>query len=103
MDDKPATKEQGRAIWDEFLRERFVRGGDEDFDYGEVDENEGLGSLEHMDREEAYLDEEQPEWADDSDINETSTGSAAGDENLKEYQRRKRERILVGQTGVQDF
>lgn len=104
VDDKPATKEQGRATWDEFLRERFVRGGDEDFDYDQVDKNEDLDSLEHMDREEAYFDEEEPEWADDSDVDKISTGSAAGDgQNPKERQKPKRERILVGQTGIQDF
>lgn len=106
VDDKPATKEEGRAAWDEFLRERFVRGGDEDFDYAKVDENEDLDSLEYMDREEAYFDEEEPEWADDTESDDGDAGSAAaaGDgRETEERQRPKRERVLLGQTGVQDY
>lgn len=103
VDEQPATKEEGHAVWDAFLRERFVRGEDDDFDYGKVDENEDLDSLEQMDREEAYFDEEEPEWADDSDLDETNTGLSADDGDMAERQRTKRERILLGQTGVQDF
>lgn len=104
VDNKPATKEEGRAAWDEFLRERFVRGGDEDFDYGKVDGDEDLDSLENMDREEAYFDEEEPEWADDSEEDEEEP-EVRGETNPEQGDRPrpKRERVLLGQTGVQDY
>lgn len=112
-EDGPATREEGRAAWEEFLRERFVRGGDEDFDYGRVDGDEGLDSMEERDREEAYFDEVEPEWADDDDdldsddSDEDGRGhdEAMGDgEGTSGGQRRpKRERILLGQTGIQDY
>lgn len=104
VDDKPATKEEGRAAWDEFLRERFVRGGDEDFDYSKVDGDEDLDSLENMDREEAYFDEEEPEWADDSEEDEEETEvHGEKDPERGDHPRPKRERVLLGQTGVQDY
>lgn len=108
-EDGPATREEGRAAWEEFLRERFVRGGDEDFDYGRVDGDEGLDSMEERDREEAYFDEVEPEWADDDDDDDSdsdeSDDEAMGDgEGTSGGQRRpKRERILLGQTGIQDY
>lgn len=104
VDDKPATKEEGRAAWDAFLRERFVRGGDEDFDYSKVDGDEDLDSLEHMDREEAYFDEEEPEWADDSaEDEEESEVPGETDHESGERRRPRRERVLLGQTGIQDY
>lgn len=104
VNNEPTTKEEGRAAWDEFLRERFVRGGDEDFDYSKVDGDEDLDSLENMDREEAYFDEEEPEWADDSEEDEEDT-EANGEKDPEQGigPRRKRERVLLGQTGVQDY
>lgn len=104
VDDKPATKEEGRAAWDEFLRERFVRGGDEDFDYSKVDGDEDLDVLENMDKEEAYFDGEEPEWADDSEEDEEET-EVHGDQDPEQGDgpRRKRERVLLGETGVQDY
>lgn len=100
---KPATKDEGRAAWEEFLRERFVRGGDEDFDYSRVDGNDGLDSMENRDREEAYFDEEDPEWADDSEEDGDDDAVAAGEDRSGGTTRRKRERILLGQTGIQDY
>ena len=80
--DTPAqTREEGKAQWHSFLRERFVRGGDEDFDYaGLVDNDDELDTLERREEEEAWFDEEEPDWASDG-----------------------AERILEGETGVQDF
>ncbi|KAK1776400.1 hypothetical protein QBC45DRAFT_395277 [Copromyces sp. CBS 386.78] len=75
------TREEGRGQWTAFLRERFVRGGDEDFDYaGLVDNDDELDTLERREEEEAWFDEEEPDWASDGV-----------------------ERILEGETGVQDF
>ena len=100
---RPETKEEGRAAWEDFLRERFIRGGDDDFDYGPVDGDEGLDELESRDREEEWFDGEEPEWASDG-----SEGSAGADGDVGpdgEPGRRKgpRERVLIGQTGVQDY
>ncbi|KAJ4388451.1 hypothetical protein N0V85_007545 [Neurospora sp. IMI 360204] len=87
--DTPAqTREEGQEQWTAFLRERFVRGGDEDFDYaGLVDNDDELDTLERREEEEAWFDEEEPDWASDDD----------GEEG------RRVERVLEGETGVQDF
>lgn len=100
----PTTKDEGRAAWEDFLRERFVRGGDDDFDYAPVDEDEGLDELECRDREEEWFDGEEPEWA--SDGSDGSGGEdAVGGGSGGEPGRRKgpKERVLTGQTGVQDY
>lgn len=99
----PETKEEGRAAWEDFLRERFVRGGDDDFDYGPVDGDEGLDELESRDREEEWFDGEEPEWA--SDGSEGSAGGRVLDGPDGEPGKRKgpRERVLTGQTGIQDY
>ena len=94
------TKEEGRELWEEFLRDRFVRGGDEDFEYRIVDENDELDALERKDREEEWFDNETPDWA---------TPGAEGEEQQQQPQRDEEkggtrpERILHGETGVQDF
>lgn len=87
--DTPAqTREEGQEKWRAFLCERFVCGGDEDFDYaGLVDNDDELDTLERREQEEAWFDEEEPDWASD------------GDEEGKG----KVERVLEGETGVQDF
>lgn len=107
-DGKPATREEGRTAWEDFLRERFVRGGDEDFDYGQVDGDEDLDAMEDRDREEAYFDEMEPEWADDSDgleegQDEEGTGGGEHGGGPGGVKRPRRERMLLGQTGIQDY
>lgn len=107
-DGAPATREEGRAAWEDFLRERFVRGGDEDFDYGRVDGDEHLDAMEDRDREEAYFDEVEPEWADDSDgleegQEEDGMGDGDNESGSVEVKRPRRERMLLGQTGIQDY
>ena len=77
----PVTKEEGRELWNEFLTERFVRGDDPDFDYSKVDDNEGFDAMERQDEQDAWFDEEEPAWA-----------SNDGDEKM-----------LHGETGIQDF
>lgn len=100
VDSKPATQEEGRAAWEDFLRERFVNGEDEDFDYAAVDGNEAFDEMEQRDRDEEWFDEEDPEWADDS---EEEDADDEGDGGAAETRRGKRERILTGETGVQDY
>ncbi|WYZ45497.1 hypothetical protein EsH8_VIII_000813 [Colletotrichum jinshuiense] len=83
---KTETKEGGLERWYEFLAERFVRGCDEDFDYSLVDHNEDYDTMEKRDAEEAWFDEEDPDWASDADEH------AAHPEKVKQ-----------GETGIQDF
>ncbi|KAJ0167429.1 hypothetical protein CTA2_2652 [Colletotrichum tanaceti] len=79
---KTETKQDGLQRWQEFLTERFVRGHDEDFDYSLVDHNDDYDTMERRDAEEAWFDEEDPNWASD------------GDKQVETKQ---------GETGVQDF
>ena len=81
-DVEPATKEEGRELWNEILTGRFVRGEDADFDYSGVDDDEGLDAMERQDAQDAWFDEEDPGWA-------------SGDEADVE--------VPHGETGVQDF
>lgn len=83
--DAPARdKEHGSLLWREYLEDRFVRGGDEDFDYSTVDADEDLDVMARDEEEEKWYEEEEPQWAleDDSD---------------------SPKKTLSGQTGVQDF
>lgn len=89
--DQPVSdKEQGLALWREFLEFRFVRGHDDDFDYGKVDEDEDLDTLQHKDAEDSWYDDEEPSWVDgdDGDLQMAKDG-----DTLKRR----------GETGVQDF
>lgn len=79
---EPATKEEGRELWNELLTDRFVRGEDPDFDYSGVDDDDGLDAMERQDAQDAWFDDEEPAWA-------------SGNENAAE--------VLSGETGVQDF
>jgi hypothetical protein len=83
----PQTRDQGRAQWQEFLRDRVIRGGDEDFDYAVVDDDDEYDVLERVEREEAWFEAEDPGWVDGG-----SEGEGRG-----------RGRVLRGETGVQDF
>jgi hypothetical protein len=85
----PTNKQEAAERWQEFLRARFVRGGDEDFEYDSVDQNEDFDTLARRDEEEAWFDDEDPGWA--------STG-ADGEERQT-----RPERVLHGETGVQDY
>ncbi|KAK4239477.1 coiled-coil domain-containing protein-domain-containing protein [Achaetomium macrosporum] len=83
----PKTKEEGRMKWEEFLRDRFIRGEDDDFDYSRVDEDDEYDVLEREEREEAWFESEDPGWATSDDDE--------GDG--------KTEKMLQGETGIQDF
>ncbi|KAH6628735.1 coiled-coil domain-containing protein-domain-containing protein [Chaetomium tenue] len=56
----PKTRAEGRAQWEEFLRDRFVRGEDADFDYAPVDADDEYDVLEREEREEAWFEDEDP-------------------------------------------
>ncbi|CAP60841.1 uncharacterized protein PODANS_1_21113 [Podospora anserina S mat+] len=84
----PETKEEGEERWRGFLRDRFVRGEDEDFEYDEVDDRDELDELERREREEEWIEGGEPGWAD-------SEGEGEGGGRVG--------RVLTGETGVQDF
>ncbi|KAL5866857.1 hypothetical protein ACKVWC_010748 [Pyricularia oryzae] len=87
----PKDAEAGREQWFEFLRDRFVSGGDEEFDYSTVDENEDYDDIERQDAEDAWFDNEVPQWDDDGDDANDPAGGGT------------RPRELKGETGIQDF
>ena len=84
---KPESQEEGRERWDEFIRNRFILGHDEEFDYGPVDGNDAFDELERRDEEEAWFGDEEPSW-----ISEEDDATASKDKSG-----------LQGETGLQDF
>lgn len=80
-DEVPASKEEGFERWKFAMTVRFLRGGDEEFEYREVDESEAWDVLEMKEEEEKWFDEESPGWVDEVEGVET----------------------LAGETGIQDF
>ncbi|KAI0912158.1 coiled-coil domain-containing protein-domain-containing protein [Ustulina deusta] len=93
----PQTAEEGRMRWDEFLRLRFVAGGDEDFDYPTIDEDDEYDALERREQEDTWFDNEEPGWFGESDYDYDDETGPNG-EGKKSV-----ERPLMGETGVQDF
>ena len=89
----PGSKEEGRKWWRREMELRFLRGGDEEFEYDMVDESEEFDDQAWEDRreEESWFDGEEPAWVRDrQDAVLTDDGGAM-------------EKGLTGQTGVQDF
>ena len=74
------SREEGQERWKFEMTVRFLRGGDEDFDYRVVDESEEFDEVEKREKQERWFDEEEPEW--DGEGEPEGTG---------------------GETGVQDF
>ncbi|KAK4188984.1 coiled-coil domain-containing protein-domain-containing protein [Podospora australis] len=111
----PKTKAQGQEQWEGFLRDRFIRGEDDDFDYeGVFGSNEDatywVDSVEEREAEEAWFESESAGWAstsptdDDDDDDDDDEGDGAGRGGEGESGTRVRvERELMGETGVQDF
>jgi len=87
-DEVPANKEEGQARWRWEMETRFLRGGDDDFDYEGVDNNPEYDdrATEERDAEDKYFDAEEPEFVEDEH----------GDT-------RKKSKDLQGETGIQDF
>ncbi|KAI1820081.1 hypothetical protein F4861DRAFT_91637 [Xylaria intraflava] len=92
----PQTAEEGRTRWDEFLQHRFVAGGDEDFNYRIVDEDDEYDALERREQEDAWFDNEEPGWVGESGDDDEAEQQESGDKVVIE-------RTLTGETGVQDF
>ena len=87
-DEVPKDKEEGYARWKWEMERRFVRGGDQDFDYRAVDESDDYDdhALEIQEAEERYFDQEEPTFVTGVDGVERSQSQE-----------------LQGETGVQDF
>jgi Coiled-coil domain containing protein (DUF2052) len=87
-DEVPANKEEGYARWHWEMEARFVRGGDDDFEYKSVDDNDEYDdhALETQEAEDRYFDDEEPQFV-------------FGVDGVK----RTKSKELQGQTGIQDF
>ncbi|KAH7308549.1 coiled-coil domain-containing protein [Stachybotrys elegans] len=69
-----ANKEQGQELWREFLTQRFVDGKDDDFDYALVDGNEDYDQVERQEAQDAWFEDEKPEWEADGRERQGETG-----------------------------
>ncbi|KPI42210.1 uncharacterized protein AB675_9701 [Cyphellophora attinorum] len=89
-DEVPSNKEEGYARWKWEMEARFLRGGDDDFDYGTVDNNEAYDdkALEEQELQQSYFDDEDPEFVVGAD----------GAKRTK-----SQEAKLEGETGIQDY
>ncbi|KAK5727133.1 hypothetical protein LTR15_003025 [Elasticomyces elasticus] len=78
-DERAASREEGRVRWDDAMRQRFLRGEDDDFEYATVDENDMYDDRSEEDQRqlEDYLAKQDEEFVGEGKP--------------------------VGETGVQDF
>lgn len=83
-DDVPMTKEEGRAWWVDEMTQRFLRGGDDDFEYDKlVDKNSKYDDPEaERDLEDAYFESMESDFDSDGE---------------------GKEKVLMGETGIQDY
>lgn len=82
-DDIPMTKEEGRAWWIDEMTQRFLRGGDDDFEYNKVD---GNVTYDHPEQERDL----QEAWFESMESDFDSDGEG-------------KEKVLTGETGIQDY
>ena len=82
-DEVPMSKEEGKAWWVDEMTQRFLRGGDGDFDYRTVDGNDKYDDPE----EERDL---QDAWFESMESDFDSDGEGKG-------------KMLTGETGIQDY
>lgn len=80
-DEIPQTKEEGMERWREAMTLRFLRGGDEDFEYGDVDGREEWDVIEREDAEEHWFEEEEPGWVEGS----TGEGEKRGETGIQDF------------------
>ncbi|KAF1919404.1 coiled-coil domain-containing protein-domain-containing protein [Ampelomyces quisqualis] len=82
-DDIPMTKEEGHAWWMDEMTQRFLRGGDEDFEYKNIDGNVKYDHPElERDLQEAWFESMESDFDSDGE---------------------GKEKILRGETGIQDY
>jgi hypothetical protein len=82
-DDIPMTKEEGHTWWIDEMTQRFLRGEDEDFEYKDVDKNVKYDPLEQeRDLQEAWFESMESDFDSDGE---------------------GKEKVLTGETGIQDY
>ncbi|KAJ4992338.1 coiled-coil domain-containing protein [Stagonosporopsis vannaccii] len=81
-DEVPMTKEEGKAWWMDEMTQRFLSGADDDFDYKTVDENEKYDDEKERDIQDAYFDSMESDFDSDGE---------------------GKEKVLTGETGIQDY
>ncbi|KAK2597363.1 hypothetical protein QQS21_006060 [Conoideocrella luteorostrata] len=69
--EEATSKEQGRELWKGYLTERFVQGGDEDFEYSAVDGDEELDGEERQAEVDKWFDDEEEGWDNGEKTGET--------------------------------
>lgn len=80
-DEVPASKEEGNERWRKQTEMRFLRGDDEEFDYGPVDDGEEYdGPEESQEIEEKWFEEEQEGLAP-----EVQGSSLQGETGIQDY------------------
>jgi hypothetical protein len=81
-DEVPMTKEEGKAWWVDEMTQRFLSGADYDFDYKIVDENDKYDDEKERDIQDAYFDSMESDFDSDGE---------------------GKEKVLTGETGIQDY
>jgi hypothetical protein len=96
LQDDVTTRKQASDKWVAFLTERFVQGNDADFDYNAIDHDDYLDTMESRDAEEAWFDDEAPQWATDVGNDHCRMAESKGSKDSACT-------IPSGDTGIQDF
>lgn len=81
-DEVPMTKAEGRAWWVDDMTQRFLNGADDDFEYKTVDENDKYDDEKERDIQDAYFDSMESDFDSDGE---------------------GKEKVLTGETGIQDY
>ncbi|KAK7192383.1 coiled-coil domain-containing protein [Paraphaeosphaeria sporulosa] len=82
-DEVPMSKDEGRAWWKDEMTQRFLRGDDDDFDYDKVDASHAYDDPEEeRDIQDAYFDSMESDFDTDGE---------------------GKEKVLTGETGIQDY
>ncbi|KAF2014646.1 hypothetical protein BU24DRAFT_218654 [Aaosphaeria arxii CBS 175.79] len=82
-DEVPMNKEEAKAWWTDEMTQRFLRGDDDAFDYKKVDGNHEFDDPEEeRDIQDAYFDSMESDFDSDGE---------------------GKEKILTGETGIQDY
>ena len=76
------TKEEGKAWWVDQMTQRFLGGADDDFEYKTVDENVKYDDERERDLQDAYFDSMESDFDSDGE---------------------GKEKVLTGETGIQDY
>lgn len=74
LDEIPADKEEGLSRWRHQMTLRFLNGEDNEFPYGEVDENEEWDVIENKEAEDRWFEDEEPQWVGKGDGPQGETG-----------------------------